>query len=408
MNLIRKMRPQTHHELYLSKQELAHEIFSSNNDNTFYGYHSLLYIPIKYIQQREYPLICMLHGVDRRGTNINRVRNIGLLKHIQSSSSMEHHTINMEHSNDEQQIITDMLSDYVIVVPQCPPVGCWNCKQLVVDTILYIVNNSTINIDRSRIIITGYSMGGYGSFESCMEYSHCIAAIVPICGGMKNTSDKARQQLAKRIVRNNVGVWAFHGDQDDEVNVSESIYLIDAVNREASNSDYQNCNLTVYNGKDHHVWNDAYNTLDLYKWMENQKQYNIESTIQPETSTTDIWNKRWKILQGITTALNIIISILLSWEIIASIQPTWIQFILRYGLSQFASGIISLVALYLLNKNIVQLLQIIALSVDTVILWIYFSAIKSLFMYPAKQVFIMLLIGLVVARKLIYWLKTSV
>ena len=38
-------------------------------------------------------------------------------------------------------------------------------------------------VDKSRIYLTGLSMGGYGSWDLAMRQPARFAAVVPICGG---------------------------------------------------------------------------------------------------------------------------------------------------------------------------------------------------------------------------------
>ena len=65
-------------------------------------------------------------------------------------------------------------------------------------------------VDKSKIYISGLSMGGMGTFESVYRYPDLYAAALPICGGGDvNHYDK---RVAK------VPFWVFHGAADAVVN----------------------------------------------------------------------------------------------------------------------------------------------------------------------------------------------
>src|SRR5205807_1054806 len=83
------------------------------------------------------------------------------------------------------------------------------------------------NGDRTRIYLTGLSMGGYGSWYLAGKYPGKFAAIAPICGGIL-MPDMARMQppddnspyleAAKKIGK--TPVWIFHGGDDPVVPVT--------------------------------------------------------------------------------------------------------------------------------------------------------------------------------------------
>ena len=62
-------------------------------------------------------------------------------------------------------------------------------------------------IDESRIYITGYSYGGYGTWSAITKYPELFAAATPICGG--GNPDKI-------CTAKNVAIKAYHA-QDDTV-----------------------------------------------------------------------------------------------------------------------------------------------------------------------------------------------
>jgi predicted peptidase len=75
-------------------------------------------------------------------------------------------------------------------------------------------------VDRSRIYLTGLSMGGYGSWDLAVRHPDWFAAIAPICGG-------GDVDLAHRLAL--TPLWAYHGDADTAVPVKRSRDMVGAI-----------------------------------------------------------------------------------------------------------------------------------------------------------------------------------
>ena len=75
-------------------------------------------------------------------------------------------------------------------------------------------------IDRDRIYLTGYSMGGYGAWALAIDDPNQFAAVVPIAGGGDPEQVGAISQNA---------VWALHGKRDRAVPITESEEMIEAL-----------------------------------------------------------------------------------------------------------------------------------------------------------------------------------
>jgi predicted peptidase len=114
------------------------------------------------------------------------------------------------------------------------------------------------NIDQNRIILTGLSMGGRGTWDLAMAKPEIFACIAPVCG----TSDPARA-----FVIRNIPCWVFHGANDDIVPVYHSDAMVEALERAGADVKY-----TRYPEEDHYSWIPAYKTIDLYEWMLQQRR----------------------------------------------------------------------------------------------------------------------------------------
>ena len=114
-------------------------------------------------------------------------------------------------------------------------------------------------VDRSRIYVTGASMGGFGTFEAVSRRPHFFAAAVPICGG----HDEACAPLML-----DTPIWAFHGDQDETISVRRTRNMIDAIRSAGGRPIYWE-----YAGVGHTVVRDlAYDDPRLIEWIFEQKR----------------------------------------------------------------------------------------------------------------------------------------
>jgi poly(3-hydroxybutyrate) depolymerase/prenyltransferase beta subunit len=112
---------------------------------------------------------------------------------------------------------------------------------------------STYKVDPKRVILTGISMGGRGSWELAAAHPGRFAAVVPICGqGRPETS----------AVLKTLPVWSFCGDADREPTVLNMRTMIGALQRDGGTA-----RLTEYRGVGHWSWDRVYNDHELIDWM---------------------------------------------------------------------------------------------------------------------------------------------
>ena len=112
-------------------------------------------------------------------------------------------------------------------------------------------------VDVLRVYLTGTSMGGYGTWQTAIEHPDRFAAIVPICGG-------GDPRKARRITH--LPVWAFHGQIDDTVPVSETLKMVEALRAAGGN-----VRVTIYPHLGHDSWTETYDDPKLYKWLLGQR-----------------------------------------------------------------------------------------------------------------------------------------
>ena len=129
--------------------------------------------------------------------------------------------------------------------------------------------------DRSRVYLTGLSMGGYGTFAIGAKHADRFAAMAPICGGVMRPNRRGvpaqpaptgdpYAETAKGIGKK--PIWIFHGAADPTVPVTESQKMRDAIQAAGGSPKY-----TEYPGVGHNSWDKAYGEGDFPKWLLEQK-----------------------------------------------------------------------------------------------------------------------------------------
>jgi predicted peptidase len=159
----------------------------------------LLYLPPRYASQNTWPLLLFLHGAGERGNDIEKVKANGLPKLIEQGKQFP----------------------FIIVSPQCPAGDAWVWKLKSLCTLIDDLS-AHYKVDQDRIYVTGFSMGGFGTWALAAYAPERFAAIIPICGGGEVTSVPRLKRLP---------VWAFHGANDDIVPIERSREMVDALTK---------------------------------------------------------------------------------------------------------------------------------------------------------------------------------
>ena len=106
----------------------------------------------------------------------------------------------------------------IVLFPQCPADFIWNNMVKELKTIIDSVIEE-YGISKDRIVLTGSSMGGYGTWEMAMCYPEMFAAIAPVAGG------GVVWRTGKLI---NTPVLAYHGEKDSTVPMSQSEVMVNS------------------------------------------------------------------------------------------------------------------------------------------------------------------------------------
>ncbi len=213
------------------------------------------YIPADYNENSDdYPIMFFFHGLEERGNNeadLLEVAKYGPPKHVKNGHNFP----------------------FILISPQLKTkLGNWPPHYM--DEVVENVLNGDLRIDRSRIYITGLSLGGGGAWYYAQNFPEKIAAVAPVCGNRNIRSQ------ACNIATANIPLWAFHGEEDGVVSVTRTIKMVEAIN-ECDTKISPEPKMTIYKGVGHNSWSRAYktnnslHTPNIYEWFMQQSKTSI-------------------------------------------------------------------------------------------------------------------------------------
>ncbi|HET7435230.1 MAG TPA: alpha/beta fold hydrolase [Thermoanaerobaculia bacterium] len=200
-----------------------------------------VFFPNDFTRERSWPVILFLHGAGEGGTDGIAPTQVGLGRAVSLAPER---------------------FPFVIVFPQSPPRTPWFGASLDVTLAALEATIEEANGDRERLLLTGISMGGYGTWTLALREPQRFAALVPVCGGVRvDTVANAARKLA------HIPQWVFHGDRDDIIPVSESREMVAALRDAGADVRY-----TEYAGVRHNSWDRAYADPELVPWLLAQRR----------------------------------------------------------------------------------------------------------------------------------------
>jgi predicted peptidase len=213
--------------LFLFLKTNAQHIEAVKNAGLAYQY--LVHYPPGYKENpdKKYPLLIFLHGRSLSGTNLEMLKNYGVI----------------------YEILRGLKIDFIVVAPQCQ--NGWENSKLV-QVLDYA--EKTYRVDKSRVYLTGMSMGGYGAWYFAGQYPNRFAAVAPVCGGGKLSDAQNLKKLPH---------WVHHGVKDIPVPFSESEKMVNAI-RAAGN---KNVEFSVYPDWGHSELHVVFSKKELYDWL---------------------------------------------------------------------------------------------------------------------------------------------
>lgn len=220
-------------------------------------YRYQVHLPGDFDRTRSWPVILALHGVAQYGRDGNSQTKVGLAPAVRRHPER---------------------FPAIIVFPQIPPDGTPGFQGLGEQIALAELDAAVaeFNGDRSRIYLTGLSMGGNGAWYLAYHYPDRFAAMLVVCGfvgeftgthtGIRYppivppSAGDPYAVIAQRVLP--IPIWIFHGDADPIVPVDISRHMAAAL--KAAKADVQ---YTELPGVGHDSWDPAYERADVFVWL---------------------------------------------------------------------------------------------------------------------------------------------
>jgi predicted peptidase len=226
-------------------------------------YRYVVYVPREFTRARKWPVILALHGGGDYGSDGLKHTASGLARAIR---------LNPERF------------PAIVVFPQAKADGTpgWQLEGGQAAMAGLDKTLREFRGDPNRVVITGYSAGGNGTWSIASRYPGRFAAIVPICSFVAAFKGRTTRIdypalapaqavdvykfVAERVSR--IPIWIFHGDADQTVDVAESQKMTAALKAMGGSVQY-----TELAGVDHNgATNTAYASADLIEWMLRQQK----------------------------------------------------------------------------------------------------------------------------------------
>ena len=221
-------------------------------------YRYQVYVPRHYQESELWPVILSLHGGDARGADGIRPTERGLGTAIRRYPDRY---------------------PAIVVFPQAP-VGGADWQDLAGRVALAALDATLdeFSTESSRVYLTGFSMGGNGSWYQLYHHAERFAAALVIAGHIggqqygftspyipPDSAPDGYAAVAQRV--SGVPTWIFHGDADPAVPVEQSRQMARAL--QALEADVQ---YTELPGVGHNAWDTAYGREDVAAWLFAQRR----------------------------------------------------------------------------------------------------------------------------------------
>lgn len=196
----------------------------------------LIHVPANYNQDatRRWPLLLYLHGGSARGSDLDKLRTIGLPKRLDGDPEFP----------------------FVVVSPLAAEGEIWTDVEALaglLDTV-----QRTHRIDPDAVYVTGHSMGGRGALYMAYKYPQRFAGVVAMSPVSPITA------WAKQLHK--LPLWLIHGAKDQQAPVKESEDLISAIEKAGGKPRFSRLE-----DRDHFIL-DQYEGGEIIEWLIAQRR----------------------------------------------------------------------------------------------------------------------------------------
>ena len=191
----------------------------------------LVFYPVGFNKDKRYPLFFHLHGAGARGKDFKIFYTTTMIKLL---------------LNEEIE-----LNKAIAVFPLCEN-DTWFDN---FNDVLGLVEELTKldYIDKSKVIGSGKSMGGYGIYQTMMSKPELFTKGLVLCAGAMYWNAARLKDIELKI---------FHGEKDTVIYPEESVKMYNKLKQCGANVE-----LTLYPECDHNCWDKVYQNKDIWKWV---------------------------------------------------------------------------------------------------------------------------------------------
>lgn len=192
----------------------------------------VVYVPRDYDGSKPLPALLFLHGSGERGEDGLRPALVGLGPSL---------------------AVAELETPFIAIFPQARESWAAGSADALAAIAALDDAATAYKIDPDRVVVTGLSMGGRGTWDMAAAHPDRFAAAVPICGPARTPTADGWKDIP---------VWAFVGDADRDGTVLGMRAKVAALREAKVPTRY-----TEYRGVGHNSWDRAYADPELFAWM---------------------------------------------------------------------------------------------------------------------------------------------
>ncbi len=231
------------------------------NGNTF---NYRIYVPENRDLNSKIPVMLYLHGSGSRGDdNQSQLGDISSLV------------------NENREIFP-----FILVFPQCRAETFWVGEMTQQAMAALDQTVAEFDGDQNRLYLAGFSMGGFGTWQTAITYPDRFAALVPVAGGIEpigEVSAEDRAKLSPQVTAavsapdpyrayadalRSVPLWIVHGAEDESVPVDASRKIAAALKAAGA----VDVNYVELEGVGHISMRKAFSDPKLSEWLVKQQR----------------------------------------------------------------------------------------------------------------------------------------
>ncbi len=217
-----------------------------------------VFVPKGYSAEKKWPVMLFLHGAGERGTDGVLQTRIGIGPVLKKRAET---------------------FPFIVVMPQCEDLNArylagWLAGTKDAQRALKILDavEAEYSVDPARRVLTGWSMGGFGTWSIAATDAKRWSAIVPLAGGGDGAWGPALSESS---------IWAFHGEKDGAIRVDQTRNMIAAVRTAGGMPRF-----TDVTDGEHDINPVVYDNDTLIQWMLNPKTTAPMSLVLRATPST--------------------------------------------------------------------------------------------------------------------------